>query len=208
MADLLLLQGDYTCRRKWIPYNSYRNLPFVVLVSRQILLTRRANTANLRFRLNWGVAMSSRFPAMVRVLRDRGVRLTAERRSILRGLLTCGRHFNAERLLRHFRRQGTPVSRATVYRTLNTLVENGLLRKIEMGERRSLYETTEGREHHEHMICVRCGEIIEFIEPEIEQLQNQVCLRAGFQPQDHTLQIYGVCRACSRLTVTTGESTR
>jgi Fur family ferric uptake transcriptional regulator len=102
-----------------------------------------------------------------------------------------------DRLLDHFRHQGVQVSRATVYRTLNTLVEVGLLRKIDMGDRQALYEPTEGREHHEHMICVRCGEILEFVEPEIERLQQEVCRRNGFEPLDHTLQIYGVCQACN-----------
>lgn len=141
--------------------------------------------------------MSSRLPAMVQTLRDRGIRLTAERRSILAGVLTCGGHFDADRLLGHFRHQGVQVSRATVYRTLNTLVEVGLLRKIDMGDRQSLYEPIEGREHHEHMICVRCGEILEFVEPEIERLQQEVCHRIGFEPLDHTLQIYGVCQTCN-----------
>ncbi len=141
--------------------------------------------------------MSSRLPAMVQTLRDRGIRLTAERRSILAGVLTCGGHFDVDRLLSHFRHQGVQVSRATVYRSLNTLVEVGLLRKIDLGDRPSLYEPIEGREHHEHMICVRCGEIIEFVEPEIERLQQEVCRRSGFEPLDHTLQIYGVCHACN-----------
>jgi len=116
--------------------------------------------------------MSSRLPAMVQTLRDRGIRLTAERRSILAGVLTCGGHFDVDRLL-------------------------GLLRKIDLGDRQSLYEPIEGREHHEHMICVRCGEILEFVEPEIERLQQEVCHRSGFEPLDHTLQIYGVCQACN-----------
>ncbi len=141
--------------------------------------------------------MSSQLPAMVQTLRDRGIRLTAERRSILWGVLTCGGHFDVDGLMGHFRHQGIRVSRATVYRTLNTLVEIGLLRKIELGDRQSLYESIDGREHHEHMICVQCGEILEFVEPEIERLQQEVCRRSGFKPRDHTLQIYGVCHACS-----------
>ncbi len=141
--------------------------------------------------------MSPELAAMTRVLKTRGIRLTAERRAILRGIHSCGGHFDADALLDHFRRRGDRVSRATVYRTLGTLVEIGVLRKIEMGDRRSLYEPAEGREHHEHMICVRCGEIIEFIEPEIERLQEEVCRRSGFTPQDHTLQIYGICRDCN-----------
>lgn len=140
--------------------------------------------------------MSPELAAMTRVLKNRGIRLTAERRTILRGIHSCGGHFDAEALLDHFGRSGEQVSRATVYRTLGTLVEIGVLRKIEVGDRRSLYEPAEGREHHEHMICVHCGEIIEFVEPEIERLQEEVCRRIGFMPQEHTLQIYGICRDC------------
>ena len=141
--------------------------------------------------------MSPQLAAMTGKLKDRGIRLTAERRTILEGIHSCGGHFDADTLLDHFRRRGDRVSRATVYRTLGTLVELGLLRKIEMGDRQSLYEPLEGREHHEHMICLHCGEIIEFVEPEIERLQDEVCRRRGFTPQDHTLQIYGICSACT-----------
>ena len=141
--------------------------------------------------------MSPQIAAMTGILKDRGIRLTAERRTILQGIHSCGGHFDVDALLDHFRRRGDRVSRATVYRTLGTLVELGLLRKIEMGDRQSLYEPVEGREHHEHMICLHCGEIIEFVEPEIERLQEEVCRRSGFIPQDHTLQIYGICRACN-----------
>ena len=142
--------------------------------------------------------MSPQLATLTGILKERGMRLTAERRAILRGIHTCGGHFDADTLLDHFRRRGEQVSRATVYRTLGTLVEIGLLRKIERGDRQSLYESAEGREHHEHMNCLRCGEIIEFVEPEIERLQEEVCRRSGFTPQDHTLQIYGICRACNR----------
>jgi Fur family ferric uptake transcriptional regulator len=131
-----------------------------------------------------------------RVLRERGLRITAGRRAILEELARNETHFDAEGLLSRLRRHDAKVSRATVYRTLGQLVESGLLRKYDLGGRLTLYERIAGKDHHEHMICLVCGRMIEFVQDEIERLQNRVCRRHRFRPVSHTLQIYGVCEDC------------
>ena len=80
--------------------------------------------------------------------------------------------------------------------TIAHLVQTGLLRRHDLGGRRTLYEPVFGREHHEHMVCVRCGRILEFVQHEIERLQEEVCHQHGFRPLSHTLQIRGICEAC------------
>jgi Fur family ferric uptake transcriptional regulator len=135
----------------------------------------------------------------VKRLKERGLRLTAERRAILRSMLRHRRHFDPEGLLNELRRDGVRVSRATVYRTLGHLTDTGLLRRYDLGDRQTLYEISVGREHHEHLICTRCGMIFEFVHDEIERLQDEVCHRFRFEPIHHSLQIYGVCAECSRL---------
>jgi Fur family ferric uptake transcriptional regulator len=133
-----------------------------------------------------------------RRLKERGLRATRERRLILSHACEHFGHFNAQELLESLVRHGFRVSRATVYRTLAHLVETGLLRRHELGDRKTFYEPVPGREHHEHMVCVSCGEILEFVQDEIERLQDQVCREHGFRPLSHTLQIHGICERCRR----------
>jgi len=131
-------------------------------------------------------------------LKERGLRVTRERRMILSHACEHFGHFYANDLLESLDHHGFRVSRATVYRTLAHLVEKGLLRRHELGDRKTFYEPVLGRKHHEHMVCVRCGKILEFIQDEIERLQDQVCHEHGFRPLSHTLQIQGICKACRR----------
>jgi Fur family ferric uptake transcriptional regulator len=140
--------------------------------------------------------MPSHIRDFERRLRERGLRITAERRRILDHAFRHFWHFDAEQLLSSLCRDGKPVSRATVFRTLGTLVEAGVLRRHPLTDGRVFYEPALGREHHEHLICVECGKILEFVQEEIEQLQDEVCREHRFQPLSHTLQIYGTCDAC------------
>src|SRR5262245_50569147 len=105
------------------------------------------------------------------------LRLTQERRTILEEMLQIRGHFDVDQLLIHFRRKGRGVSRATLYRTLTRLVEAGLVHKIEMAQGQARYEIMFGRHHHDHMICLDCGRIIEFESREIERAQEEVCRR-------------------------------
>lgn len=129
-------------------------------------------------------------------LRERGLRVTPERRAILEFAFRHFGHFDAEELRAALDHSGIVVSRATVYRTLTHLVETGFLRRHPLGRGRTFYEPSFGRLHHEHLVCVRCGAILEFVQDDIEQLQEQVCREHGFRPLRHTLQIHGVCAAC------------
>jgi Fur family ferric uptake transcriptional regulator len=133
-------------------------------------------------------------------LRDSGLKVTAGRRAIVGHALRHFGHFEAEELFASLRRAGSSVSRATLYRTLGRLVEAGLVRKHPLEDGRTFYEPAFDREHHEHLVCVRCGEILEFVQDEIERLQDEVCREHRFQPLSHTLQIYGTCERCQRET--------
>jgi Fur family ferric uptake transcriptional regulator len=124
------------------------------------------------------------------------LRLTRERRAILDEMLRVRGHFDADQLLALFRRKGRVVSRATLYRTLARLVDAGLVHKIEMAQGQARYETMFGRHHHDHMICLACGRIIEFESREIERAQDEVCKRKGFAMTGHMHQIRGYCHDC------------
>jgi Fur family ferric uptake transcriptional regulator len=131
-----------------------------------------------------------------RFLASHSLRLTRERRAILDEMLQVRGHFDADALLSHFRRKGRPVSRATLYRTLTRLVEAGLVHKIEMAKGQARYEVMVGRHHHDHMICLACGRIVEFESREIERLQEEICRRKGFTMTGHMHQIRGHCSDC------------
>ena len=131
-------------------------------------------------------------------LADHRLKMTRERRAVLEEMLKVRGHFDADQLLAIFRRKGRPVSRATLYRTLSRLVEAGLVHKIEMERGQARYEPMFGRHHHDPMVCVACGRIIEFENRDIERLQEEVCRRKRFNMTGHTHQIRGYCSDCDQ----------
>jgi Fur family ferric uptake transcriptional regulator len=89
------------------------------------------------------------------------------------------------------------ISRATVYRNLDLLVECGLARKQRLGRNRYLYEHVHPGQRHDHLVCTGCGRVVEFVSPGIAALQGEICRAHGFSPTQHTLQISGLCNACA-----------
>ena len=124
------------------------------------------------------------------------LKMTRERRLILEQVLSARGHFDVDHLLMLMRRAGRNVSRATLYRTLARLVESGLVHKVEMGDGQARYEPMFGRHHHDHMVCLTCGRIIEFESREVERIQEEVCRKKRFTMTDHTHQIRGHCNRC------------
>jgi len=129
-------------------------------------------------------------------LRQRGLRLTRQRRLILQDALRRREHFDVEQMHESLRSAGGNVSMATVYRTLMLLRDCGLVRELLQCRGRVHYEAVVGRKHHDHMVCIRCGRVIEFYDARIEQLQERLCRRHGFLPLEHRMGIRGLCREC------------
>lgn len=129
-------------------------------------------------------------------LRGRKLKLTGERMTILHAIFARKTHFDAEALHASLRDTGGDISRATVYRTLDLLVQCGLVRKNSLGASHASYEATRDNEHHDHLICLNCNKVIEFFRPDLETLQEEICLEKGFQPMHHSLQIFGLCGDC------------
>lgn len=128
-------------------------------------------------------------------LRERKLKLTGERMSILTAIFNRGAHFDAESLHAELRETGADISRATVYRTLDLLVQCGLVRKQSLGATHANYEAAQD-EHHDHLVCIRCGQVLEFYRPDLEKLQDSICSERDFQPFHHSLQIFGLCSKC------------
>ena len=129
-------------------------------------------------------------------LRERGLKLTSERKELLKAVVRLTEHFDADHLHLKLKQQGKEISRATVYRTLYLLVQGGLVRKQTLGDQHAHYEAVVGDEHHDHLICLNCQKVIEFFREDLETLQDQICEAHRFQALHHSLQIFGLCDDC------------
>jgi Fur family ferric uptake transcriptional regulator len=131
-------------------------------------------------------------------LARKGLKASEPRAAVLKAFLGIERHVTAEELFRLVRRKHPSVGLATVYRTLALLCECGLGRELAFDDGTTRYEHAYDHEHHDHLICTRCGQIIEVVNPEIERLQTRIFQQHGFQPQRHRLDLYGICEKCRR----------
>jgi Fur family ferric uptake transcriptional regulator len=129
-------------------------------------------------------------------LRARQLKLTGERQELLAEVFAQAQHFDADQLHIMLKQKGKAISRATVYRTLDLLVQCGLVRKSSFGDQHAHYEAVKSDEHHDHLICINCHGIIEFFRPDLEKLQDAICTEHAFKPLHHSLQIFGLCREC------------
>lgn len=129
-------------------------------------------------------------------LQSRGLRFTPERRDILHSILSIGGHFDVEELHTWMQNNGHKLSLATIYRAMPLFIESNLITASLRQEGRTHYESTSGNGHHDHLICLGCGKIIEFKDDEIEVLQEKVCKQYGFLAIEHSLGIKGYCKEC------------
>ncbi|PRY90127.1 Fur family transcriptional regulator [Donghicola tyrosinivorans] len=121
----------------------------------------------------------------------KGLRMTEQRRVIASVLETSDDHPDVEELYARAIAQDPKISIATVYRTVKLFEEAGILEKLEFGDGRARYEDAE-REHHDHLIDMNSGEVIEFVDPEIEALQEKIAERLGYRLKGHRLELYGI----------------
>jgi Fur family transcriptional regulator, ferric uptake regulator len=131
-------------------------------------------------------------------LKRKGLKTTQERTALFEEVFSSHRHFDVEDLVQRMREKGKKISRATAYRTLEILHECGLVGRVRLNEEKYRYERLHKGEHHDHLICTHCGRVIEFVEPRIERLQDQVCEKHGFLATSHSHQIRGLCSSCQR----------
>ena len=129
-------------------------------------------------------------------LKKAGLKTTLPRLKILQLLENAeSHHLSAEEIHRVLAESGDDIGLATVYRVLTQFEEAGLVVRHHFEEGRSVFELESGT-HHDHLICVKCGRVEEFVDAVIEERQKQVAQQAGFKITDHNLNIYGVCKNC------------
>jgi len=121
----------------------------------------------------------------------KGLRMTTPRRVIAQVLQSSDDHPDVEELYARANAVDSGISIATVYRTVKLFEESGILDKLEFGDGRARYEDAE-REHHDHLIDINSGEVIEFVDPDIEALQEKIAAKLGYELRGHRLELYGV----------------
>ena len=121
----------------------------------------------------------------------KNLRMTDQRRVIATVLQAADDHPDVEELYARASAADPRISLATVYRTVKLFEESGILEKHEFGDGRARYETAD-REHHDHLIDINTGDVIEFVDPEIEALQEKIAEKLGYRLKGHRLELYGV----------------
>jgi Fur family transcriptional regulator, ferric uptake regulator len=134
-------------------------------------------------------------------LKKHSLKNTSQREIILKAMYDNDGHFTPEEVLSlsNHTQKGGIIGQATIYRTLNFFEKVGLASSISFGIDGKKYELN-SYEHHDHMICVKCEKIIEFVSEEIEQIQLAIAKAQGFAMKDHAMQLYGECQECQKST--------
>ena len=137
-----------------------------------------------------------RFAIFKEHLRQQGLKSTAQRDDIARVFFASRRHISVEELYNEVKRINPRMGYATVYRTMKLLTECGLAVERHFRDAEARYESVAEGHHHDHLICERCGKILEFEERRIEALQAEVARRFGFRFTGRKMELYGLCRDC------------
>lgn len=142
--------------------------------------------------------MSEEQEVFLKHIQSAGLKRTAQRDLILEVFLRTEKHLSSEDLYQLVKQEDPTIGQTTVYRTLKLLTDAGLAREVRFGDGRTHYEHNYKHQHHDHMICMECGEIIEFFSEELEAIQDAMAARHGFEVRQHLLRIMGICANCRR----------
>lgn len=129
------------------------------------------------------------------ILEQKNIRVTSNKLAILE-VLDKHKHLDALQLAQVLDKQKTPISQATIYRIISELEKLEVISKLNFGNEYSVYEIQSAHEHHDHLICIECGLVVEFNNEKIENLQIEIANSNGFTVLNHSLNLYGKCSDC------------
>ena len=129
-------------------------------------------------------------------LKSMGVKVTRHKLAVLE-LFTQQKHLDVNMIVHQLHEQQNDISIATVYRILSSFEANKIITKHNFGNEQAIYELSSVGEHHDHLICLFCGQVIEFINEQIEELQRAIARQNNFELFSHSLNIYGRCQRCT-----------
>jgi Fur family ferric uptake transcriptional regulator len=137
-----------------------------------------------------------RFAAFRRALKEKGLKTTSQRDDIARTFFASHRHLSIDDLYREVRQVNPGVGYATVYRTMKLLKECEFAEEQHFADGQTRYENADAEDHHDHVLCDRCGTIVEFTNERLERLQDEIARDLGFVLSRHRMELYGICRTC------------
>lgn len=133
-----------------------------------------------------------------RFIEEKGLKSTTQRDEIVNAFFNLKEHISIEELHHKVQKKNPKIGYTTVYRTLKLLTESGLAHERQFGDGQARYEPVTTEEHHDHLICLKCGTILEFENKKIEKLQEDVAKQHGFEVKNHKLELYGYCKKCRK----------
>jgi Fur family ferric uptake transcriptional regulator len=128
----------------------------------------------------------------------KNLKMTPQRKLILDAFLEAGDHFSVDEFYSRLKKLDKSIGQATVYRTMKLLEEAGLARRLDYDPRTARYEQSDLTSHHDHLVCDRCGKVVEFESPRIEELQEILAKEKGFQLTGHRMYLFGICPECRK----------
>ncbi|MBA7623745.1 Ferric uptake regulation protein [subsurface metagenome] len=142
--------------------------------------------------------MKSAKTVLRQYLKNKGLLHSKQREQVLDVFLKAEKHLTVDDLYELVRKKNPKIGLATVYRAMRVICAAGLARETDFGDGVRRFEHEYQHQHHDHLVCLKCGKITEVMSPEIEKLQERLAKKYSFTPLRHRMQIFGICRKCKR----------
>lgn len=148
--------------------------------------------------MNFKIKNNYNYDQLVKFFRKHKLKSSQKRKFVIDYFLSQNKHLSTEELYNMVKNRFPRIGYSTVYRTLKLLTECGLVSMHHFGKGITRFEPVHKKQHHDHLICAKCGAIIEFRNQEIEEIQKRIARKYNFIVHDHKLEIYGLCLKCVR----------